>query len=333
MLKNFSALLTAALLVTAVPGCNYDFDIELPDPLFTIDLSTTGLGEVPNRMALGSSTLVTVMTRSGTGSGSVTSSDDEVLAIERVDENYAELHARGLGTATVSIWDGAGSEAYSITVAQHERFEVLLVERTLVPEYTISIAPAHLNAMVSHRSLQFVIAYYDAEGLLYGSNLASFERPAGSEECASAWLGPFDTACLVLENGAQFLKVEVGDTEKEIAMVGVPEEDIIDLYADYRPKVADAQPGETIQVIAAGLTTQGTRVYGVPSVFETGNTPPSVLVYEYDPEMQAREVELTAFAISKAVSYEGEIQLPPNLDPGPYLWRSCGGLLQADCQP
>jgi hypothetical protein len=58
-----------------------------------------------------------------------------------------------------------------------------------------------------------------------------------------------------------------------------------------------------------------------------------VLVYEYDPEMQAREVELTAFAISKAVSYEGEIQLPPNLDPGPYLWRSCGGLLQADCQP
>lgn len=331
MLGRLSVLVAATLLVFGAPGCNYDFDLELPDPLFTIDLSTTGLGEVPRRMALGSSTVVSVMTRSGTRAENVTSSDPEVVAVDRVNEDYAELHAVGVGMATVSIWDGVGFEAYSIAVAQHERFDVLLVERAFVPEATVSITPAHLNAVVSRRYLRYVVAYYDAEGLLYGSNLARFEPPAGSEDCEPGWMGPFDAICLAIDDGLQVLRVDVEGFARDIVMVGVPKDSIIDLHVDYRPEIADAQPGDTIQLIAAGLTAQGTRVYGIPSTFNPELNPASVLTYQYDHARPPKEVVLTAFGITTQVSYEGEIPWPPILDPGPSLWQSCGGPFRPEC--
>jgi hypothetical protein len=108
------------------------------DPMFV---------ELPDRFALG--TRYTAEIIGATGVTTAASSNPEVVQLRRIDDDHAELRFVGEGTSTITVSDGEDSTKQVVEVAQHERFDVLLVEVGLIPPVVVPIGGLSGKAVVA----------------------------------------------------------------------------------------------------------------------------------------------------------------------------------------
>ena len=305
-------LVLIAFVISLVSACNLD----LSDLEFDLGFGGPELRDVPGRLALGTSAVAEVLVPGP--DTTVTAGNPDVLGVERIGSELVELTAVEIGQTSLFVEGDGRRREYSVEVAAHERYEVLLVERAPFSWRPVAVVTPQRIALLAGAPQRIVVVYYDSQGLLLGRGLADFAAPPRSDECEAQVAGPFDVVCLVLERGLHVVRFDVAGKQDGLVIGAVPKEDIVDLLL-LRTEEERAAAGDIIRVIAVGLSAQGTRVYGVGAEF--GSPGVESMAYEYDPNAAARQISVKAAGFEEELTYRGYL-----VSPEP-LWRGCGGWL------
>ncbi len=327
LVGTLSAIACLGLTVASLSGCGFrDIDFDPPEEGLFDGLAQPDLANVPQRLALGTTAPAQVL---NADQATVSSSDSTIVAVERLNERDVVLMAIGAGSTTISLsGEGVPIKDYPITVAEVDRSEVLLVESAPFPPNPVEVVPVHEQVLLSGVEQQLVVAHYDSEAeLLYGEGLATFDILEGAEPCEVDVVGPFDAACVVLRAGTNVLRVEVASEERNIVIGGVSQDQIVDLIV----LETEGMPteGDTIGMIAIGLTEEDAWVYGMHAQYETEAYPVlATFAYDHDPDADPKTVTVRAFGFERAAQYHGAFNFTshPKL-----LWSICGGWLAGLC--
>ena len=294
MAHRFTRDALALLFLTlATQGCN--FDLDFGEYGF---LGGPELQEVPERLALGASVVVTVDALNP--DPNIVVSNPAVVEVEHLDATHLRLTGVGVGEATVVVEDQGAACSYRTEVARPAGYELFLVDRGFLSGPVPIVHPGN-KAVLSDVNQTFVIAYFDSNGPLHGRGLASVDAPPRSQECEANYSSVLDAHCFVLEEGLHVMHVQVGGETEEIVFGAVPAEDLVGL--DVRgTDEANAQAGDLIEMIAVGVTASGTPVYGLEPLFGS-----QVWVYEFDPSEPPQEVSVRALGFELKLRYRGAI--------------------------
>lgn len=324
----------ALIWVTAagISGCglrDFELDIELPNPLFTIPIVSPGLASLPPRLALGSTAQVQVISD---GESSVSSSDSSVVIVDPINAQAVRLTAVGVGSAAIRF-SGAGEyEEYDIRVDTVDRSEVIFAEPGGFLDGPIEVVEADEQSFVSGVAQHLVVAHYDADGeLLYGEGLATHEIREGAEPCEVELESPLDEICVVLQPGPNVVRVQSAVEERDIAMHGVEGDQIVDLIVLQTEGVPSS--GASVGMVSFGLTEDDTWVFGVGAEYTSPyfSDPFESFAYKYDPEAAERTVKVSASGFEREVVFQGDTN--PFVSHPNALWAPCGeGLLVEPCQ-
>ncbi len=307
-----STLCSLVFVITCLSGCDYDFS-ELD---FDLGFGGPELRNVPSRLALGTTAFAEAILAGP--EARIAAIDPEILAVERTGADRVKLTTIGVGNTVLFVEENGRRREYAVEVGAHDRHEVLLVERGFLNLRPIAVVEPQHKALLAGAPQRIVVAYYDSQGLLLGSGLAKSMLATRGEECEAEVAGPFDVFCLVLAPGLRVINIDVAGEQERIITGSVPKEDVVDLLL-LRTEEEQAEPGDVIRVIAAGLTKEGTLVYGMQAEF--GPQGMETFAYEYEPGAPEERILVKAAGFEKELSYRGEF-VPP--EP---LWSGCGGWL------
>jgi hypothetical protein len=308
MNRRLLGLLLLSLALACVSACNFDWDVPSIATPFS---AKPKLGNVPQRLALGATAVALVEVLDP--DTIVTATNPDIVAVRRISATRLELTGVGVGETSVSLQEGSWSIVRPIEVAEHDRYEVLLVEEDPWTQGPLSMVAPHRKALLSDVPQRFVVTYHDSRGPLLGKGLADFALVPSTDGCDIDPSWPFDAQCLVFEPGPHLIRIKVAGHHDEVIVTAVPEEEIVDLLLP-RTDENDAEPGDLLRVDALGLSGRGTPVYGIHPVFD--QLLPS-LAYEYDPSAPLRRVTVTALGFERELTYRGHLSFPDS------LWRSC----------
>jgi len=303
-------------------GCSGTFS--LYDPMFV---------ELPDRFALG--TRYTAEIIGATEVATAVSSNPEVVQLRRIDDDHAELRFIGVGTSTITVSDGEDSTEKVVEVAQHERFDVLLVEVGLILPVVVPIGGLSGKAVVADLAQYFAVTYADAQGALAGAGLAEVTLPAEVVPCELVIDAPLDLYCVLLEApGPHLIGVQVGEEAFTALLGAVPKDEIESLVLLHEDE-SSLQPGDLVRVDAVGLTADGRSVHGLHPVFTSRGTTQGTdenygenvgyFSYEYDPQATLSHLEVVALDFRERLTFKGA-RLPPDVLSGcvASVWRKGG---------
>ena len=320
----FALICLSGCLQFETGGSAEDCSVSLYDPMFS---------ELPDRFALGTSYTAEII--GATGVATAESSNPEVVRLQRIDDEHAELSFIGEGTATITISDGEDSTEHIVEVARHERFDVLLVELGAIPTAVVPVGELSAKSLVADVAQYFVVAYSDAEGALAGGGLADVTLPAEVTPCELIVNAPLDLYCVLLDApGPHLIGFDVGE-ETYAALVGAVSEDQIESFVLLHADEATLEPGDVVRVDGVGQTADGVSVYGLHPVFTSRGTSDGTdenygenagyFTYEYDPQAEPSRLEVRALSFSQGLTFRGA-RIPPDVLSGcaASVWHTGG---------
>lgn len=263
----------------------------------------------PERLVYGGTALAS-LSKSGScepEDATVASADPSVVTVERLSSRGVELYGAGVGSTMIIVEEYGERTEYSVEVADHERFEVLHVERS-VCDNPVSSGSLEGKALLAFAEQNFVVAYFDSRGLLVGRGLAEVTMPVatGGVSCDLRTSCNFEARCWRPTTAAQSIRVAVDEEEQTVEVTGVAADDVVDLLLISTDE-DDAQPGQTIRVDALGVTSDGTRVHGVHAS-AAERWLPVPFAYDYRPGAEPLPLVVSAVHLEQEFVFRGDLK-------------------------
>jgi hypothetical protein len=300
MVRVLLGLSSSIVVLACVSGCNWDFDLLGPS-----------IDSLRERYARGTTQETHVDGFKGTTS--ITSSNPNVVRVEKLGENRFKLHFVGSGKARLVASDSEGGRGATVRVAPHEGYRVTLVETAgtaVIPVDRLS------GKTILSGEQDVAVLYYDSAGILFGRGLAEASLPETLVPCEQRINAPVDLFCLNFqtENAESFI-VRVGDEDRRISVNVVHPASVTDLrlLVDHHEAYQD---DDLVRIDAVGVDDSGELVYGIHARFTSPGPTTDVgyFTYQAEPKHPASTLVVSALNCQRELVYQGEDVRPMDLN-------------------
>lgn len=258
----------------------------------------------------------------------VSSDRPDVVRVDRPSEELLRFHFVAPGEATLTVTTVDDLRDQEVTVHEHDRFDVWLLET--VYSDALPIAPLDgksiwvVDSAPVPTQHDIAILYGDADGQLFGGGLAEVSLQEGVTRCIARADLPVDSHCVEFNSvGEHSLGIRVGSEERSVSVQTVDPSDIVDLQLLTDEHYAHGDE-DLVRIDAVGLTADDTRVYGMMPNFEAGpiqgrqgnyyRENRGYFVFHPDDGRDPVKLVVKATGFERETEYRGEYEEPINFD-------------------